>query len=270
MAHGAREASVQSGEPVELYRFWRGLKSWRYTSSASAVYFNEEWYDPAVISRSGVEYTSEEGRSNIKITCPRDLPVADLYRIYPPSDVVQAAVYRVHAGESLGAVIWMGRVVGARWTGAKAEITCEPVANAMARTGLRRLYQRSCPHVLYGPDCGLNKTSYAVSVTLSEIAPVAGGVALKSSGFDSTGYAGGFVEWTDTDLNVERRYISDVVTGGVVVPAAIPGVAVGSTLTFYRGCGHNIAGCKTFGNVPNYGGFPYIPAKNPFDGSSLY
>jgi hypothetical protein len=44
----------------------------------------------------------------------------------------------------------------------------------------------------------------------------------------------------------------------------------GVPLTLYPGCDHLKATCLAkFDNLPNYGGFPYIPARNPLDGRSI-
>ena len=43
-----------------------------------------------------------------------------------------------------------------------------------------------------------------------------------------------------------------------------------STVTLYPGCTKSRAVCKNkFDNLNNYGGFPWIPTKNPFGGSSI-
>ena len=38
-------------------------------------------------------------------------------------------------------------------------------------------------------------------------------------------------------------------------------------ITLSRGCSKTVSDCKNkFNNISNYGGFPYIPAKNPTQG----
>jgi hypothetical protein len=38
----------------------------------------------------------------------------------------------------------------------------------------------------------------------------------------------------------------------------------------YAGCDHLLATCRDrFSNVANFGGFPWIPQKNPFSGDAI-
>jgi len=40
------------------------------------------------------------------------------------------------------------------------------------------------------------------------------------------------------------------------------------SVTLYPGCSHTIADCRDkFNNLVNFGGFPWIPSKNPFNNS---
>lgn len=270
MTHDARESSLQDGEPIELFEFSRGAIRWRHTGGKAQVTYLGKTWSPAVISRSALDYTSEKGRSGIKISCARDLPVADMFRVTPPSDVILLTVHRFHVGESAGVVVWMGRVLNAEWSGIKATLSCEPVASSLARPGLRRKYQRLCPHVLYGTSCNASRAAFSVPVTLSGVS----GTTLTSASFAlySAGYfSGGYLDYQNDDGTLERRFISDhsgsVIT--VTIPMAV--LAVGSQVTVYPGCDHTTATCLTkFSNLDNYGGTPYLPTKNPFGGSSLY
>ena len=48
------------------------------------------------------------------------------------------------------------------------------------------------------------------------------------------------------------------------------GLKAGDAFEAYPGCDHTLATCAAkFGNQLNYGGFPYIPVKNPFTGDAI-
>lgn len=50
------------------------------------------------------------------------------------------------------------------------------------------------------------------------------------------------------------------------MPSLVPGQAV----RLYAGCDHSTTVCKNrFDNLANYGGFPWIPGKNPFTGDAI-
>ena len=56
----------------------------------------------------------------------------------------------------------------------------------------------------------------------------------------------------------------------ITLSAVLPGLAVGVALEAFAGCDRTFATCQSkFGNSLNFGGFPWIPAKNPFAGDSI-
>ncbi|MEW6169845.1 MAG: phage BR0599 family protein [Pseudomonadota bacterium] len=57
----------------------------------------------------------------------------------------------------------------------------------------------------------------------------------------------------------------------ITLAAVPPGLSVGATVVLYPGCDHTLSTCESkFGNSANFGGFPFIPTKNPFGGSPIY
>ena len=58
--------------------------------------------------------------------------------------------------------------------------------------------------------------------------------------------------------------------GAVTLSAPIPGLTAGDAFDAYPGCDHTLGTCASkFGNQLNFGGFPYIPQKNPFTGDAI-
>jgi uncharacterized phage protein (TIGR02218 family) len=52
--------------------------------------------------------------------------------------------------------------------------------------------------------------------------------------------------------------------------APMVGLTAGDAVQLYAGCDHTMAHCKDrFGNLDNFGGFPFIPVKNPFTGDAI-
>lgn len=273
MTYNAAEISVQSGAPIECYEFSRGPVYYRYTSAATDVTVNSKLFTAKPISRSAIEATPEAARSALTITGPRDLPVADLYRVAPPSDVVTLTVYRYHETDGDGeiATIWTGRVLNARWKpNSTVELMCEPIYTSMARPGLRRLYQRTCPHVLYSAACGA--LSGAVGLTTTVDAVSGATITITAADAYADGYfSGGYVEWETQTGVYERRMIHNHTAASLALASAIIGLATGTTIHIFPGCDKTLATCNTrFSNADNYGGFPWIPTKNPFGGDPIY
>lgn len=271
MTYDASERSYQSGAPVELYEFGRASQVWRYNSSNDTVTIDGLTYTAASIRRSGIEATQERARSAIKLYTPRNFEIADLFRITPPTDVISLTIKRYHRGDESVVVIWSGRVVNCDWSGSEAAINCEPVSTSMRRTGLRRIYQRQCPHVLYGDACALQKDDYKVTGAVDAIS--GNTISVSECGAEADNYfAGGFVELSVGSGGIERRFIT-ANTGAVLTLSKAFGsdLEVGASVNVYPGCDHTLNTCKNkFSNLVNYGGFPFIPTKNPFDGSPVY
>lgn len=52
--------------------------------------------------------------------------------------------------------------------------------------------------------------------------------------------------------------------------APLPGLAAGMSAKLYAGCDRSLSVCGSrFDNVVNFGGFPWIPLKNPFSGDAI-
>lgn len=270
MTFDAREISTDQGRPVEIYEFGRDYQRWRYTSADREVTADSAVYLPRAITRSAIEVSAEKARSGIKITAPRDLEVAELFRIAPPTLAVTCVVRQYHEGDGEIATIWTGRVAAVEFSGAGAQITCEPTFTSLRRVGLRRIYQRQCPHVLYGTSCRVNRETYRVDDQIESISGLTINVPSADAQPDGW-YAGGYLEWEVALGIVERRFILDHVGQALTLSSNPYGLAGGTPIRLYPGCDHLMTTCQDkFLNVVNYGGFPYFPQKNPFGGDPIF
>lgn len=270
MTFDTRERSTQDGAPVEIYRFTRDTVHWRYTSADRDVEVLSQTYVSRPISRSDIESTNEKARLGIKIRAPRTLEVAELFRVSPPTQAVTCVIQQYHAGDGQVATIWTGRVLGVSFAGALAEISLEPVFTSIRRIGLRRLYQRPCPHALYGTGCKVNRETFRVDGTATVIA---GNVVTvpAASGQAAGWFAGGYLEFTAEGGVPERGFILESAAGVMTLAAQPFGLSVGAEVKLFPGCDHSIATCASkFSNAANFGGFPYFPQKNPFGGQPVF
>jgi uncharacterized phage protein (TIGR02218 family) len=270
MTFDAVEKSVQGGRPVEIYTFARDFQRWRYTSADRTVTVSGQPYLPRAIARSDIEANAEKARSALRVTVPRDLEVADLYRVTPPTLPVTLVIQKYHFGDGELASIWAGRILGVKFSGIAAEITLEPTFTSIRRTGLRRIYQRQCPHVLYGNECGVNREAYRTDGTVDSIAGLV--LTIPAASALATGwFAGGYVEFLVDGGIAERSFITDHSGAAVTLSSTPYGLTSGATVKLYPGCNHTIATCNSkFNNALNYGGMPYFTQKNPFGGDPVY
>lgn len=270
MTYDVVERSADQGRPVELFTFSRDFQRWRYTSADRALVVDSATYLPRSLTRSAIESSYEKARSAITIGAPRDLEVADLYRISPPTLPITCVIQQYHAGDGEVVTIWSGRILSVEFAGISAQINLEPVYTSIRRIGLRRTFQRQCPHVLYGGACKVNREAFRIDGIVDSV--VGSVVNVPEASLLSAGwFAGGYIEWGSALGIPERRFISDH-TGAALTLTAVPFGLVGDMpVKLYPGCDHTIATCNgKFANAANYGGFPFFTKKNPFGGDPIY
>lgn len=273
MTYIANESGLQSGAPVELYEFQSGSTAWRYTSADENITYNGVSYVSTPLQRSNLDETAELNRLNLKITLQRNNPVADLFRIHPPGDVVSVVIKRLHRTDvdAQAVVVWTGRVLGCEWNMGEVTLSTETIYTAIRRNGLRRLYQRQCPHVLYGTACTLSKDDFKATDAITSLAGRV--LQIAAAAFQVDGYyAGGFLKWIDGATGVsDHRMIIKHVGSEITMISSVPGMFAGHVVDLYPGCDHTITTCNSrFNNKNNYGGFTGFPDKNPFQLSTLY
>ncbi|MCX8018193.1 MAG: DUF2163 domain-containing protein [Rhodocyclaceae bacterium] len=266
MSYQGIENTTAQGRPVELYEFALGATRWRYTTASSAVSYLNQSYEPAIITRGGIEQSEELNRANLSIRVFRDFPVAALFVAQPPDGVLSVSIYRQHLTDPAAEwiVLWKGRVVGCRFSGSEAELACEPVATSLKRTGLRARYSLLCRHALYSAACGASKELLRVD---GIVGSVGGKVALVPA---AASRPDGYFTAGMLQTNEGARMIVGHTGSTLTLAAPFPGLSVGASVRLYPGCQHTTADCSgKFGNIINFGGFPAIPSKNPFSGDAV-
>jgi len=270
MTFDTLEKSAIDGAPVELYEFTIGPNHWRYTSGDENQVLNGLTFKREPLKRSKLEIGEEINRANLKIHLPRDNPVADLFRLYPPGAVMLVRIWRRHRGDADAVLLWHGRVLNCEFAGGEAILHSEPALTSLRRNALRRFWQRQCPHVLYSTSCKVSQSAYKISDQASAVngtqvdVPAAAG---QADGY----YAGGIFSWGNPSGVVESRIILSHTGTTLTLAAPIHDLVAGDTVDISPGCDHTLSTCTgRFGNAENYGGWPYIPRKNPFGGTTLF
>lgn len=281
--YSALESSAHGGRPVELFRFVHGSQVWTYSSGPEIVY-NGETYVAFPIGRDDMQQTKELHKSPLEVLIPRTSELSLLYLAGNPEHVITLTVFRLHIGASDGPIVyWKGRVVSVDWPDpATAKLVCESVFTSLKRPGLRARYQRMCRHALYSSQCGVDKADYAVAGTVSAINAARTVVTIpEAAGYADGYFLGGFLALADGTMRFISAHSGPSITLASPAPALAQyvgttgygqgyGVGYGAALTIYPGCARNRETCKNrFNNILNFGGWPWIPSRNPFDGRSL-
>jgi len=265
MSYTQLEASAHDGAPVELYRFAYGTNRWTLTSGVRPVTHEGDTYVPTALQRGGIEQSNELNRAALEITLPRAHALVGLFVAAPPEGVVSVTLFRFHGPRPEEVItLWKGRVAGMQLAGARAVLRCAPVSTSLKRTGLRARYSLSCRHALYSPGCGVIRDSFRTPGMVLSVTGTTVRVAAAASQPDGY-FVAGLVSTPDG-----QRMIVGHTGEELSLIAPLPVLAAGMSVDLFAGCDHATATCQArFNNLAHYGGFPFIPGKNPFAGDAI-
>jgi uncharacterized phage protein (TIGR02218 family) len=273
MAFSYFEESRYLGAPDTLYLFSYRTQKFSYADGDSTIVVNHGLplgtiaYTPIPINRSAISASGTLDKANMTLELPLDTDVTELFRVYPPSDIVYLTIYQGHSDdpdyEFLS--VWSGRVLSCQRDQDRSKLTCEPISTSLRRPGLRRRYQYGCPHALYGDQCRASKASYTVSSTAGTVNRAT--LTLPSGwngSFAKARFVDGVIEW-GSGSTAEIRTIRQVNEGTntLTVGGILSTLTAGTAVTLSLGCNHVMDGCRYLNNIQNFGGQPWIPRKNP-------
>lgn len=261
MSYSAIETSVHSGAVAELYLFIYDGQMYSYTSATRALTVLSQLYTPVPIERTKIRWATKLTGGKLLLDVPVDFPIALLFDGFPPEAPVSLIVYRYHITDvdEESVIIWLGRVRGASWQENKAVLSCDNFATTLNKTGPRLQFQYMCNHVLYGTQCGISETTFLVSVTLYSIS----GLNLYSTAL--AGYADGWFDGGYLRFGNKYRMITSHVGDRITIAASMNQLTANSVVTVSAGCSHTFDTCVTkFLNHRRYGGYPFVPNRNPF------
>ncbi len=278
MTYDTYASSVESNRPVELYVFTQGADEFLYTDQPADVVLSGLTYSAEAISRGRLEETRDSAVTNqVEITMPSSNSFVSRFKEYTPASRATISIRRYQRADTSVEVVTVfeGLVASVRFKeeGRVAVAKCVPVVQAESRPIPRQSYQNACNHVLGDSLCKVDLTDarwrLAATVTAFDSATNTATVAGASS-FGSDWWVGGVMEVGGGD---DHRLILSQSGDDVTLLLPFPETIVGSTVVLLAGCDHSITTCDTKFNTPedtlsnviNYGGFAFVPNKNPFE-----
>lgn len=267
MSYDDYETSQEAGQPIELYEFYLGSTYYRYTSNMADVTIAGATYEAIPISRGNVVAARDDSsRDRIEITMPASALFAQQFIGAVPSRRATVALRRFHRNDPAleTIVVFLGTIATARFVdeGATAKMTAIPITTAQSRPIPRQTYQGLCNHMLYDARCQINEASATWRKTLT-VTVVTGNV-LTIPGADAWGadfFVGGIIFFDDDYRLVTAQSGADL---QIFTPFRTS--PLGRTVRLNAGCKHRITDCRDkFSNIENFGGFPFVPLKNPFE-----
>lgn len=267
MAFSTYEYSIEDGEPIELFRFVFNETEYFFTNGLEPYtdLLGNVW-EPAPIKRGKLEDTNNEKAGKVKLEFPSTDSFVTKVQSEDSSSIT-VDVFKVHLNDldKEQVLIWSGKVVDKRRSNYKYYIFAEPYINFLNRSGMRGHYQRICRYTLYKEGCyadpNINREQFQVLGQSGNI--------LTLSGSPSTNiFQGGFVRILNTK---QSRMILTYTGDALTLASGFTDISENDTVELFAGCNHSFTDCRDkFNNVENFGGFPWIPLKNPMGGTSIF
>lgn len=261
MTYSTIETSVDSGVPVELYKFVGTNRDYLYTSHSKIITFNSEVYIPIAMDRGDISTTDSQDKQELTVTIPVDTQLVEdyVFDIAPPA--LEVTVYRLHRDDNDFVQYWYGRVSSFALKGRKVSIKIPSGFDLLFGAVLPNIYfQTMCNHVLYGPFCGVNRASFTHTTTVATV-----NSTTVFSLTDDGGRPDGWYNGGEVVLGSERRLVLAHVGDQITINHPFRAMVVGDTVDIAAGCDRTIGTCRAkFSNQLNFLGFPYLPKKDPF------
>lgn len=265
------EKTVHDAEPVELYEFTgpSATFTYRYTSHAEDYTFNTFLYTAIPIKRNNIVARATLDKPSLQVTLPITTQLVQDYAFGISPRSLTCKLYREHPFTGNNVTYWAGTMTELAVDGENAVLTIPSKLGAALGISLPTIsYQSLCNHVLYDARCTIDD-QLAANKKTGTVQVISGGGAQISLNISPTPsndehQAGDLVRVADG----ERRLIMGNVGNVFTLNWPFRTLSVSDSMEAYRGCDHTVDTCKTkFTNEDNFGGFPYIPSKNPFKAS---
>lgn len=262
-------------ERVDLFRFVEANSGliWTLTNSDISQTYDAgdgaEDYLPTAMGRGTIEQRQEISKANINITIDATHELAIRLLSIIPENQLFLTVF-TDDGTTVG-VSWKGRLQSVVPGDPSITMTFESIFTSLRRPGLRARFQKSCRHALYGRGCRLDLEDFATVMSCTDVVNARLTIPDADAAADGF-YNGGMVRFSDGSLSYIVRHVGENVFIQRVSSGLLAAIAGGDPfdVTMYPGCAHNRTDCNTkFDNLLNYGGFDWIPTKNPMGGSSI-
>lgn len=261
---------------TELYRFSEQATGtiWTFTDGNEVVTYNagdgDEDYEPTSISRSEAENKNEIAKANIDVQMSLTNAAAVRWLQDNGERIVTLTIFERDKAGTFN-VVWKGRLASVAPGMTSVSLKMESVFTSLRRTGLRARYQRSCRHALYGRGCTLNAEDFAEAGTCTAATNRTLTVT-EADAFADGYFVGGMLRAPDGALSYVTGHVGSSITVQRLSYELVEVIGEGFpfNVTLYPGCDHSRVTCDAkFDNLLNYGGFDFIPQKNPMGGSSI-
>lgn len=270
MTYELIETSLDSGKPIRLYKFSRGVTSWGYCTADRDITHLGVKYRSTAVSDNTIRQSGEATADTFEVTLPAAADIAQMYRGVGPSKAIDITVYDMHYGDTEAIISYIGSIYAVKFPAQdRSKIICNTDSISLKLLGLRYTWGRNCNYTVFERGCEVNRDLYKVEALVQSM----DGLTISSATFatlDDDWFAGGYVEWQQGVGNFETRGIVSHTGSVLELLGGTEGILLGSTVAVYPGCNGTLSICSgKFSNSDNFGGNPHQPGKSPFDGTPI-
>lgn len=263
----------------DLYRFVEGTVINTFTSSNEAEVYTSpvatgpETYEPKIMGRGEITDKAQPTKGSLDITFPLNDDFAQHLLNSGIDSIVRLDIYsKDEAG--VFRTEWRGRLSKVAPKDKEVTVTFESVFSANRRVGSRRVFQRTCPYAVYGPGCTLSLAAFLTAATVTAMSADGRTVTVPEAAAKPSGYyTAGIVQMPDGSMRYITSHVGStlvLIRSSDILNAAF---ATASPVDVHiaKGCTQLQPTCgdSDFNNLPNFGGFPFMPLTNPIGGSSI-
>jgi hypothetical protein len=267
VSYSTVDKSTQDGSPIELFEFIMPNETKRYTDADEIVVIGDDIYYPLPITRTAIEITQSFSNAiTIDITVPASSELARAAAFIRSVDDLKIKIIRTHRGTDYATdreTIWDG--YGTYFDANDDTVTVSSgtlIQAALSGDTNAVFYSKSCNHRLYDGRCKVIEADHTYSATILSFA--SNTITVNDDGTTDNALRAGQARNARTG---ERRFIISNVANVVTIAYAFSDVIEGDVVELIEGCNHSKQECRDkFSNIANYGGFLFIPTKNPFEG----
>jgi uncharacterized phage protein (TIGR02218 family) len=240
---------------MDLYKITFQGQISTYSSSEYTVTFEDLEYIPSTITRT--EISLELTDSEVRLELPQDTYPFKYFVLNSPSSEVAVTIYDFSSGFE----IFSGVVTQVVFNRTKKQVTATLKRKDAVLDSIvpYRTYGSSCSFMLYDEQCGISKKDNTIDTIIFTISTNRNSITSPTlSTVESGTFTGGFVTTNLGETSYIISHIGDMVTLDNII------LNTPALVSFSKGCDKSLLQCGSkFNNLANFGGFPFIPTKNP-------
>lgn len=262
------ESGVEGSRPLEIYLITSGPSTYRYTNAEDDITVGGDVYAAHPIARTATQQGSEPSRATLTLTVPGTNPFAARHHASPPGQTATVTIWGLQRDETPSfatrALLYKGTVQSLEFSadGAVAEIACRSAQGLLSKTVPRRTCMGSCNNFLYDSRCKVDPALFSFTGVVTAV----NGNVITVTGANSKpdGYWTGYAKpAAESDPRIVLRHVGNDLT--LLMPFENP--VLGVDVQVFAGCDHKLNGdcANKFDNVIEFGGFAFVPLRNPFE-----